>query len=276
MKTRLRRSERDAIRTDYGERMGYLALAAPAKELERKMKTLRLSPEELFMECLSVLDKVKEDPDKASFNLQSLWDDLYCDFREVSDEGVSEEELNLATAEVVYSVILCLTPCGKSTYSELTFQLMLQLEDHYPSVDDLEGRFMQNAERLGVEDFKHAVEEYMEREDCFLSDEIAGKLKGMSKETVAEPLQSTASSLRITDGKLTSLLVVLTTMYQSHWFVKTDGSAVTNRDKTIAEILERAFDLKEVNIKQLLSTARCRNKSDLEDYFQELLEKVKS
>ena len=109
MRNRLRRSAREAIRNEYGENVIFLALKNPCEHFSTKMPQFRLSAEEVFLECLAILDDIKEDESQAVFNLEHRWDSISNDFRDLADNDVNENEIALATSVVMFSVVMCLT-----------------------------------------------------------------------------------------------------------------------------------------------------------------------
>ena len=80
------------------------------------------------------------------------------------------------------------------------------------------------------------------------------------------------SSLRIAQGKQTSMIVILEAMYKAGWIEKANGEKVTNRDDVIKEILKRAFNATKASPTQILQAAKdpIKNKSGIGKYFGEL------
>ena len=66
MKNRLRRREREAVKSKYAQsECLYKAIGKGARELEKRMGHFRFSVVELFMEVMTVVDNVKECPQDA-------------------------------------------------------------------------------------------------------------------------------------------------------------------------------------------------------------------
>lgn len=59
-----------------------------------------------------------------------------------------------------------------------------------------------------------------------------------------------------------------------HIFLDRIDKPVTNKEKTIKQIMQYAFNKKNANVSQLLSSTRERKLSDNRDYFNELLEQL--
>ena len=146
-------------------------LQNPSRTIERELTHLRLTTEEVFCETFHVLDEVKENPKDASFMMRGLWDNIYCDLREL-DEDVSEDELQFATSELVYVVMLMLSMVDGSWYTKLTMVLMEQITENSSRYDRLQMLFMPNLWRYGEEKVKAYLNEYMESDDAWISDEI--------------------------------------------------------------------------------------------------------
>lgn len=146
-------------------------LQNPSRTIERELTHLRLTTEEVFCETFCVLDEVKENPKDASFMMRGLWDNIYCDLREL-DEDASEDELQLAASELVYVVMLMLSMVDGSWYTKLTMVLMEQITANSSHYDRLQMLFMPNLWRYGEEKVKAYLNAYMESDDEWLSDEI--------------------------------------------------------------------------------------------------------
>lgn len=146
-------------------------LQNPSRTIERELTHLRLTTEEVFCETFRVLDEVKENPKDASFIMQGLWDSTYCDLRELDDEA-SDEELQLATSEIVYVIMLMLSMVDGSWYTKLTMVMMEQITANSSYNDRLQMLFMPNLWRYGEEKVKAYLKEYMESEDAWISNEI--------------------------------------------------------------------------------------------------------
>lgn len=146
-------------------------LQNPSRTIERELTHLRLTTEEVFCETFCVLDEVKENPKDASFMMRGLWDNIYCDLREL-DEDASEDELQLAASELVYVVMLMLSMVDGSWYTKLTMVLMEQITENSSHYDRLQMLFMPNLWRYGEERVKSYLNKYMESEDVWISDEF--------------------------------------------------------------------------------------------------------
>ncbi len=281
MRNRLRRSAREAVRNEYCDNAIYLALKTPCEHFCEKMPKFRLSAEEVFLECLAVLDDIKEDESRAVFHLEHRWDSISNDFRDLADNDVNENEITLATSVVMFCVVMCLTMIKKPVYSTLALRLMGQMEEHSAYTDELKDTFMANVYRLGEGELRQAFLEYMES-NMFLSDDIEEMVEKVEEDLQKKSVKETniisgepeTTNLRIAPGKETSMIVVLDTMYKAGWFVDKKNKPVTNKKKTIEQILQHAFNKTNHNVDQTLNAAYNRNKSLAASYFDELIAKL--
>lgn len=131
-----------------------------------------------MLECLTVLDEVKESPKEASYRMQGFWDSVYCDLRDLDLGNADEEELKLGTSVIVYSVMLVLSMCRGTYYTKLTMSLMGQICDHVAEMYELlQAEFMTQVWRLGEERLTAYVWEYMGSDEIWLSNDLREKLK---------------------------------------------------------------------------------------------------
>jgi len=178
MQYRLRRHEKEALRREYGDDVIFRALLTPCRSYEAEAKGFCVSAEEVFMEVLSVLDAVKENPDEAFFNIKGLWDELYVDYRDLAEEVALDGQIQQSVGMVLQAVALCLETMESTFYTTLAMELMRQMALHdLPTTEMLE-RFTSNIARLGEGNLRTAIADYMES-DVFLSDEICDYLQGL-------------------------------------------------------------------------------------------------
>ena len=206
MKNRLRRKEREAVKSKYAQgELLYKAMGKGARELEKRMGHFRFSVEELFMEVMSVVDNVKESPSDAHELLDDWWNTLYCDFRDLDTAESPDEEIRLATSEVVYVAMLLLNMCQGIAYTRISVTLMGQLgESHPEAFDELQKLFMPELWRIGEEKIRARINAYMEGEE-WISDDIANMLEGLpAEENIAFPdeIKTTKEGAGLTNRQL--------------------------------------------------------------------------
>ena len=175
MQYRLRRHEKEAIRKEYKDHPLYKAFAAPCKKYEALSDGFKLSSEELFWECLIVLDDIKENPDESRFLMQGLWNDKVVDYQELCPE-MSREALEMAANMVTLCIAICLNALSQSLYNTLTSVAIGQLRGEGHALDEMRETFMSNIYRYGEDNFNAAIAEYMDS-DLFLSEDIEGMIE---------------------------------------------------------------------------------------------------
>lgn len=183
MKNRLRRSEREAVKNKYAStELLYKVMSKGAREVEKQMAHFRFTVEELFLEVMTIMDAVKEDAENAYDVYADYWDTLYCDLRDLDTANSDEEELRIATSEVVYMAILLLSMCKGRYYAKLSASLMEQIVACHPETfDKLSKLFMPEVWRLDEVKVKVRVQAYMDSEE-WISDDIAEMLESLPVE----------------------------------------------------------------------------------------------
>ena len=198
MQYRLRRHEKEALRKQYKNNIIYKAFAAPCKKYEAQPKGFKFSPEELFWECMMVLDDIKESPEDARFQLQDFWNEKVVDYEDLSG-NVPRDNIEVAANMVTMCVAICLNGLDLSLYNTLTSVLISQIHGEEPSIIEMRECFMANIYRLGEDKFNTAIAEYMES-DVFESEDIEGLL-----EDLPEPPSRNEEEKKSTDGQYEQL-----------------------------------------------------------------------
>ena len=194
MQYRLRRHEKEALKRQYKDNVIYKAFAAPCKKYEAQPKGFKLSPEELFWECMMVLDDIKESPEDARFQLQNFWNEKVVDYEDLSS-NVSRDDIEVAANMVTMCVAICLNGLDLSLYNTLTSVLISQIHGEEPSIIEMRECFTANIYRLDEDKFYSAVAEYMDS-DVFESEDIEGLL-----EDLPEPTSRNEEEKKSTDGQ---------------------------------------------------------------------------
>ena len=166
----LRRNEKESLRSRLLDGLLlYKAFQKPIREFEAEATGFRLSPEEVFWQVVVVLDKVKEYQEDALIDIRGLWDDIYVDYRDLSDD---EDGLDLFTAITVFCVQTCLVMLNAPLYRTMTSIIGEQLAKKDQPSHKMEAAVLNNITRIGTDKFKAAVQVYMNSEEDWLSDEI--------------------------------------------------------------------------------------------------------
>lgn len=178
MENLLRREDKKKIQHEYGHHALYRLLYGAAKEYECRMPVLRLSPEAVFAEVVCLLDIIRRDADGAEEYCDKLWEELYCNYRDICDKDIPEDELLLAVTIVMLITSTCLCAIKASSCHRLSMRLMRGVCSHYPLhwrevLHRLEDDMMMPGD---IEDWANAYmdgEEYMSGDDgvlCILHD----------------------------------------------------------------------------------------------------------
>lgn len=208
MKNRLRRHEKEAIHNKYKDEPLYKLLYAPTKAFEREMKLFTLSSDEVFMEVMDILDRLKMDKNEARDYARSLWDTYYCDYRDLADTQVSDEEITLATSVVLYGVVMCLNQAV--SYTSLSAIILTQLSDpnNRVNVSHLNETYNKTYYRLNAQQIADAFVDYMKSERR-VSQEIEELLSQLPKTPIEEVNQTNDNQDRISNRQLVLLFLEL-------------------------------------------------------------------
>lgn len=149
----------------------FKALQTPIRDFEAEARGFRLSPEEVFWQVCVVLDQIKEQQGDAMQDVRRLWNDIYVDYRDLSNDE-SDEGVHLFASLTVFIVQVCLTSIDMPLYRTMALELASQLAAGKHPTERMQAAVVNNIARIGTERFKTAVLAYMESEDNWLSDEI--------------------------------------------------------------------------------------------------------
>lgn len=177
MESRLQRSARNAIKNKYGDNDLFLFMQLPCAYHETRSAKLKLSTEELFYECMIVLDRIKELPENAKLWMSSLWNDLFNAYND-SNMEYDVEDVKTSATEVVLCVACCLNVFETKYYNHLNLLLMMQITEYYDEYQDMFEQFTTSIYQLGEERFRNAVITYMDSRE-FYSDDVAELIQGI-------------------------------------------------------------------------------------------------
>lgn len=181
---RFRPNQKKYVRESYKRDVLFRVLYAPCKEWERKMGVLRLSAEEVFLECLAVLDEVKEceDRDEVREALSGVWDSLYCDMRDMRSDA-PEAELRQGASEIVAAAATLLAYVQDGIYTFAVSMLIREMAQAQEAFDPYSRTYLAQIAKIGDAEVRQAMNEYAESEE-HLSDTIKKKLKKLPSEEV--------------------------------------------------------------------------------------------
>lgn len=249
MEYRLRRYEKEAIRKEYKDHALYKAFAAPCKKYEVQSDDFYMSPEELFWECIGVLDDIKENPSESRFLMQGLWNEKFVDYQELSPNA-SRGEIEIAANMVTLCVAICLNSLDQSLYNTLTSIALGQLQGDGNALVEMREAFMSSIYKFGEERFNAVVVEYMDS-DVFISEDITGLIEELPQfaesnsdtegdtdynlKAIAKVLSDNANSkspvyLSDEKGAKIDIIRVLYVLYELGMFHGKDGAKLLKKD----------------------------------------------
>ena len=180
MNRNLNLEEKERIRDRYADHILYRLINLSYKRHESEMKVFRFSPEDVFIESLNVLDDLKA-PNRDNDDLcDTIWDDLYCKFRDRGD-NIPEEELNKAVGMVLSMVTYCLVLLNSMKYNGLVGKLDLLIQKRYRASFDMQLYVEVCVQKIGHHGVTHWIMEYMNC-DSYMYDEIMDYLEEKDEE----------------------------------------------------------------------------------------------
>lgn len=238
----LRRNEKESLRSRLLDGLLlYKAFQKPIREFEAEATGFRLSPEEVFWQVVVVLDKVKEYQEDALIDIRGLWDDIYVDYRDLSDD---EDGLDLFTAITVFCVQTCLVMLNAPLYRTMTSIIGEQLAKHNQPSHRIEAAVLNNITRIGTDKFKTSVQVYMNSEDDWLSDEIEEILDNtptIQQEIPQKKEENETKTIQLTNRQLMILFDL---------FLNKGFSTEFCNQKALATLLSRVSGRSEGSIRQ--------------------------
>lgn len=224
MSKNLSPEEKGKIRDEHGKHPLLRLATQSCKRYESEMKIFRFSPEDVFWETLAVLDDLKA-PDRDNDDLcDTLWDDLYCDFR--SREGIlPEEELEKAVAVVMSMATYLLALTDLMRYNGLTGRMTMAMSEHFKDYLQIQQNINYHAQKIGIEELRAWMEEYMGC-DTYLSEEVEDCLNG--EETIA--VESSRVFLSAKRGSKIDFIRVVNALYELGLFQDEQGGSITKKE----------------------------------------------
>ena len=238
----LRRNEKESLRSRLLDGLVlYKAFQKPIREFEAEATGFRLSPEEVFWQVVVVLDKVKEYQEDALIDIRGLWDDIYVDYRDLSD---NDKGLDSFTAITVFCVQTCLVMLDVPLYRTMTSIIGEQLAKHNQPSHRIEAAVLNNITRIGTDKFKASVQLYMNNEDDWLSDEIEEILDNtptIQQEIPQKKVENETKTIQLTNRQLMILFDL---------FLNKGFSTEFCNQKALATLLSRVSGRSEGSIRQ--------------------------
>lgn len=238
MNRNLNPEEKEKLRDKYEDHIFFRLVNQSCKKYEREMKVFRFSPEDVFVEALNVLDDLKA-PNRNNEDLcDTLWDDLFCDFRE-RGENVPDAELDKAVAVVLSVVTYNLVLIDSMRYNGIVGKLTFLICQHFKDYTDIQQNIHLYAMKVGMEELKDWICQYMQC-DTYLYDEVMDGL--CTKSTEATDISHVYLSSK--RGKKIDFIRVMNVLYELGFFQNAQGDTITKKElfATLAKF---------VNVKEL-------------------------
>ena len=270
------KAERLAVEDKFRDNIIYKSLRGTTLRLMNGANAFRLSPEELFYLVCYEIDCIREKAhdEMVGYCRNEVWAELYAYFRYEKEIEDADKDIDLACVSILRAVGELLFRSTRKEYFDAASALLLTVQHHISNDFNrtLDVEFRMGFESIDSDKFATAISDYLQGE-AYCSDEINKLLDSLEIEETAETsFDRPASGIRIANGKKTSVLVVLNAMYKAGWLKGPDGEKLTNRDKTLNEILKHAFNDECKNIPQLLNPTGC---TDPEGHIDNILNKLR-
>ena len=268
MHYRLKKEEKEKIKSKYRSHSLYQLLNDSCKQFEREMPKLRFSPEEVFVLVVEYLEEMASDPEEARNLCERLWDDVYCGIRDESSEA-PECELMLATCVVLYSLYICQGCLNESIFATLAIEIGVQMNENYlQKWQEIGCRFEPSLVKRGTSNLKEWLSEYV-KSDEFMTDDFERLFRG--EEVIFE--EQKTSSYRIAENHKTNFAKIISAMYDLHMFEDESGKVASNKQK-LMNALGSFLGIDYKNLSQLLNAAKQNgNYTDIFDKLKEKAEK---
>lgn len=254
MQKRLQRHEREAIRNEYREHVAFRAVRDACTQFERSLKALRLSPEEVFVECFSILDQLKEYPEDGSRMVSTLWDATYNDLMDL-DDTVPEEELQEGVTVILYMTNVLLMNSNISFYRRISAELIDQIVNRDNQFTLVQDAIMPYIYRLDIEKLAGLVDSYLDS-DLFLSDEVEDVLSSLNTPEPHEKKADKKAEEQLTNRQLIILFEAILGISLS--------PADTNNN-ALAKLLSNVSGRSQGSIRGLISTVDYDNPQTKQD-----------
>lgn len=220
----------------------FKAFQTPVREFEAEAKGFRLSPEEVFWQLVVQLDKIKEHQEEALQDVRRLWNDIYVDYRDLSNDA-NDESVRVFATLTVLAVQVCLACTDEPLYRTMALDLASQLAaEGVPQ--RMEAAIVNNIARIGTETFKATIHSYMESDDEWLSEEIEEVLENTTDAPLRWPEEKEDSNAK------TSQLTNRQLMILFDLFLNKGFSTEHCNQKALATLLSRVSGRSEGSIRQ--------------------------
>lgn len=225
MSRNLNQEEKERVKDRFGEHIFFRLVNQSCKKYERELKVFRLSPEDIFVEVLNVLDDMKARPENNADLCDTIWDDLYCAFRE-RGEDIPETELTKAVAVVISLVMYCLVLLNMTRYNGVVGRLNLLLTEQYKGYGDIALSFDTFASKIGKDALYKWVYDYMQCND-YLSEEVEDCIDMEEAMLIYENSKVYLNPKR---GSKIDFIRVVNVLYELGFFTDAQGNSICKKE----------------------------------------------
>lgn len=225
MSRNLNQEEKERVRDRFGEHIFFRLVNQSCKKYERELKVFRLSPEDIFVEVMNLLDDMKARPENNADLCDTIWDDLYCAFRERSKD-IPETELTKAVAVVISMVTYCLVLLNMTLYNGVVGRLNLLLTEQYKGYLDIELSIDAFATKIGKNALCNWLNEYMQGND-YLSEEVEDCIEMEEATLIYENGKVYLNPKR---GTKIDLIRVVNVLYELGFFTDAQGNSISKKE----------------------------------------------
>lgn len=135
-----------------------------------------ISCEDIFCVVAEEIDNILEDPKNAAFNVRDLWGRLEDGYQDLVDRNLTQEKINNLVGTTICCIQVFFQYADNYQFHDLYLPLAAGLEDHRVGWRKMYAVILGNIRRLGSDDFKKAVAEYLTSEE-YLSDVIVEAIR---------------------------------------------------------------------------------------------------
>jgi hypothetical protein len=135
-----------------------------------------ISCEDIFCVVAEEIDNILEDPKNAAFNVRDLWGRLEDGYQDLVDRNLTQEKINNLVGTTISCIQVFFQYADNYQFHDLYLPLAAGLEDHRVGWRKMYAVILDNIRRLGSDDFKKAVAEYLTSEE-YLSDVIVEAIR---------------------------------------------------------------------------------------------------
>lgn len=135
-----------------------------------------ISCEDIFCVVAEEIDNILEDPKNAVFYVRGLWGRLEDGYQDLVGRNLPQEKINNLVGITFCCIHIFFQYADRYQFHDLYLPLASGLEDHRVGWRKMYAVILDNIRRLGSDDFKKAVAEYLTSEE-YLSDVIDEAIK---------------------------------------------------------------------------------------------------